>query len=536
MNTAYLIMLILLLLYIPLWVWVWRNPEKAEKFHLEKYGPAIMIKTHLGIKTMDKVAKYHRLWRVFGFLSKVTAAVLFFLMMYMLVVAIVAIPGRVGQPALGIEYALAIPGFNPILPLSYGIVALFIAMEVHEMGHGIQTRTNGCKVDSTGLLHAVVPLGAFVQPNEEEMSKQPRRVQMDMYTAGITVNTIMAVLCMGLLVFSCGYVTTDYGDDAGVFAVDQESPAYYADLPASAIIVSVETMAGEKLPFEAFYDGSFVCLECFDDEGTSMLDPSQFYRVTYDYHGELTTVDKFQIGVFIKTITKGSPADNAGIKPGEMLYSMDFRDDGKDPYVITSVNAFLTLMKNSRGGDVVDIVTMSVFDGKTEVMKTAHSGIVLTDRNGKGFLGVSTNTSGMALTTPNMMLDRATDPFAAANGSPMSYVQSLFGYLSGPFNGMDPVPDDIKWWYDTPGDGLFWTFVTLLYWVFWLDLLLAISNALPAYPFDGGFIFAGGINWLLEKFGVKDEERRQTLTDSVASSVSTVTLFAFILVILSLLI
>ena len=91
----------------------------------------------------------------------------------------------------------------------------------------------------------------------------------------------------------------------------------------------------------------------------------------------------------------------------------------------------------------------------------------------------------------------------------------------------------MKWWYDTPLGDIFWVIMSLLYWIFWLDLLLGISNALPAYPFDGGFIFAGGINWLLEKCGISDAERRQKLSDSVSNSVSTVTLFMFALVFIS---
>ena len=80
---------------------------------------------------------------------------------------------------------------------------------------------------------------------------------------------------------------------------------------------------------------------------------------------------------------------------------------------------------------------------------------------------------------------------------------------------------------------MFWVILSLLYWIFWLDLLLGISNALPAYPFDGGFIFAGGINWLLQKLGVSDDEKRQNMSDSISNSVSTVMLFMFALVFLS---
>ena len=63
-----------------------------------------------------------------------------------------------------------------------------------------------------------------------------------------------------------------------------------------------------------------------------------------------------------------------------------------------------------------------------------------------------------------------------------------------------------------------------------------ISNALPTYVLDGGFIFAGGVSWLLEKIGVRDETRNARLTDSIAGSMSTLTLFLFLMVILAMLI
>ena len=80
MEASYLAMLILLVVYIPIYVWVWRRPEQAERYHLVKYGPAIMIKTRLGIGLMDRLARYTRFWRFFGFLSKfISAALTWFL-------------------------------------------------------------------------------------------------------------------------------------------------------------------------------------------------------------------------------------------------------------------------------------------------------------------------------------------------------------------------------------------------------------------------------------------------------------------------
>ena len=100
---------------------------------------------------------------------------------------------------------------------------------------------------------------------------------------------------------------------------------------------------------------------------------------------------------------------------------------------------------------------------------------------------------------------------------------------------MDPVSDEVKWWYDVPIGDVFWMVITLMYWLFWLDILLAISNALPTYILDGGFIFAGGVSWLLEKLKVS-EERREKLTQNIAGNVSTVTLFLFMLVIIAMVI
>ena len=208
MELAYQILIVLAVIYVPIWVWVWRNPERAERYHLCKYGPCIMIKTQLGMRTMDRLSRYTRFWRAFGFFSKVVSAVLFLMMMYMMVVALMAVPARMAsESSIGIEYALAIPGLNPMLPLVYGVIALVVAMVVHELGHGIQARANGARVDSSGLLYGVVPLGAFVEPNEEDMSKKSRRARMDMYTAGISVNTVVAVLCFALLVGCCGCTT-----------------------------------------------------------------------------------------------------------------------------------------------------------------------------------------------------------------------------------------------------------------------------------------------------------------------------------------
>ncbi len=532
MNTAYTVLLILAVIYVPIWVWVWRNPEKAGRYHLCKYGPCIMIRTQLGMKTMDRLAKYPRFWSAFGFFSKAVSAVLFFLMMYMLIVALLAVPSRISSGStIGIEYALAIPGFNPILPLSYGIVALFFAMVVHELGHGIQARANGARVDSSGLLYGVVPLGAFVEPNEEDMSKKPRKAQLDMYTAGISVNTVFAIIAILLLAGCCSAISTDHHDSAGVYRVDADSPALAAGIPASALILGFSPDGDWDNMDDAVttIDGLQVSIDT-----ASGLDPTQKLYVHYNYKGEDRVSDEaVQMGVFIRTLVKDAPAMSSGIETKTFLYGFRYTDSEGEEQTVTihSTKDFLNVMANFSPGQQVTVLTVPVADDVSGIVPDEHY-VTLSSRNGSAYIGMSVTTGGMTFTTPGLVLDSAANPFYGATGA-YSYVTSFFGYISGPFNGSDPIPDDLKWWYEVPLGEVFWMLLSLLYWIFWLDILLAISNALPAYPFDGGFIFAGAVNWLGEKFGIEDEERRKKMTDSVAGCVSNVVLFVFLIVIVS---
>ena len=54
---------------------------------------------------------------------------------------------------------IGLPGLNPVIPLWYGILALVIAMVVHEFSHGILSRVANVKVKALGLLMFFFPVG-----------------------------------------------------------------------------------------------------------------------------------------------------------------------------------------------------------------------------------------------------------------------------------------------------------------------------------------------------------------------------------------
>ncbi len=537
MDAALLVMIILCIVYVPIWIWVWKRPEAAAKYHLHKYGPTIMIRTPLGIKAMDRIGKHTLFWRVFGFISRLLSAILFLLMMYMLIVALINLPQRIGNGGIGIQYALAIPGFNPMLPLTYGILALVIAMVVHEMGHGIQSRANDVKVNSTGLLYGVVPLGAFCEPDEKELEKTSRRAQLDVYSAGISVNTFVAAISFVLMLVLCSAITIadfDQGQDVddlpGVYYVDEDSPAIDSGIPTSALILGIKETSDDDFHTVTVVKNERAVSFTSDIE----MSPLNTYYIQYALaDGTHASSEPIQLGALIKTVTNNSPAKKMGLEPDTFLYSITIVNEGQEPdeRLISSSYDFIECMKNTSPGDSVIVRTVTLASsGSIEIIE--HEQTSLTSSGSNGYLGVAVSDSGFTMTTPNVMMDKATNPFYGAD-TPIEYVEGFFHYLSGPINGQDPIPTAIIWWYDAPFGDNTWILVKSLFWIFWLDILLAISNALPAYPFDGGFLFEGGINWLTERLGIKDEERRKKISTDTSSAVSHVVLIMFFLVLLT---
>jgi membrane-associated protease RseP (regulator of RpoE activity) len=513
------ILLILLLIYIPLWIWVWRSP-KAAKYGLEKYGPCIKINTQLGKKSMDKVAKYHRFWRAMGVFSQVASFVMMAVIVYVVVVAVINLPNSLqSSTSIGIEYVLAIPGLNPLLPFWYALLALIIALVCHEFAHGVQTRTNGMRVKNTGLLYGVVPLGAFVEPEQEDVEKASRRVKLDLYCAGITTNFVIAgvafiIMSAGML----GGLTSDYSDNAAVWQETDDSPAYDAGIPAGAIITEVNGVT--------FYYTD----DCDEYQGTEYgWEPGQTVSVTYLTEGNEETTVTMQWGVYLTQIADDSAASEAGLEAGTFITKIETSDG--TVYKFYTQEQFSDFMSTTSGGDTITVYTLA--EGETDVSNTTSYEIVLDSNNGIGYLGVYLTTSGMNLITPDILLETASNPVYGADGI-FETVQYSLSYLSLPFYGMDPIPESVQWWYDA-GDG-FWILAELLYWIFWLNLMLGICNALPAVPFDGGYIFMGWADWVLEKMGKKDAKAREEQAADITHNISVLMIFLYALVIVAVLV
>ncbi len=516
METTYIVLLALLVIYIPLYIYV-RKSEKAHEKGFVPYGPTIMIKTAWGLKLMDSLAKYKRFWNVMGIISMFISLVLAIFIVSILVIDLSVLPSMFGKTNMGIEYALAIPGLNPLLPIVYGIIGLVVAMVFHELAHGIQSRANDIKVNSSGILYGVVPLGAFVEPDEEETEKASRKARMHVYAAGITTNTFIAAISFVIMfVLMTGSLACDYENNAAVYAITSDTQAYDLDIESSSILLSVD---GTELDSDGL-------LDYLDAHATGTLG---LYDVKFLYKDTEYTVSGMALGVCVAAITSDSPAEGTGIAKGGFLLSIT---DGEGVHNFGSPQAFSDYMQTTDPGETVTVTYVN-YSTDTGFTSPVNEDVTLDDNGDCGFLGISTTVSGISFTTPELVVKTGTNPFYNKEGL-QECAMGVLSYISMPFKGYSPIPESVTWWYDN-GDA-FWVLIWTLYWIFWLDIVLAVSNALPAVPFDGGLLLMGALDWIYEKGGVRDEKAREQYVGATTNVISYTMIGILILVLVAVII
>lgn len=198
--------------------------QQQSKIRFDVKLPLILIHTPFGLNFFDKVAqtrvaKYYS--RFTTYLMPIITALAFFLILGG-IIALFANPiAREGARAIGPQSNILIPGLNPILPIADGWIALIIAMVVHEAGHGIVARVHGVKVESTGIvLLFVLPIGAFVNIEKEELDKITLERKSSILTAGITTNLIIGGICLLLIFIITSSLTVIQPSNPNIFGVE----------------------------------------------------------------------------------------------------------------------------------------------------------------------------------------------------------------------------------------------------------------------------------------------------------------------------
>ncbi len=135
-----------------------------------------------------------------------------------------------------------VPGFGPVIPgftvpLVAGVVTLAIILIVHEFSHGILARIAKVKIKQIGLLiFGLVPIGAFVEPDEKQVKKLDQIKQNRIFIAGVSANIFTAVVAFVLLVLLTTYVLSNVLVNAAVISSTVPNSPAFNVIPAGAIV------------------------------------------------------------------------------------------------------------------------------------------------------------------------------------------------------------------------------------------------------------------------------------------------------------
>ncbi|MGI5964932.1 MAG: site-2 protease family protein [Candidatus Methanomethylophilaceae archaeon] len=506
-GTAWIVLTVLVVAYVPILFWVMSSP-KAKEMGFSLRGPIVMFKTQRGRDFMDRIGSKKRLCSAFGLFSKIVSAVLMAVMVFFMLTAMVNLPAAFSSGTTAAALSSSVSGILTLRNLVFAVIGLIVAMIIHEFAHGIQARANGIRVESSGAIYAVVPLGAFVEMNVEDVDKSSNKSKMNVFSAGVSVNFVAAVVSFLIFaVLMLGSVGTAAGIDngsPGVYSVSADSPA--SGIPAGAIIESIDGID----VYTVQHDGFFVLSEEDFGPGEHIVQ----YRTQ-----DGTFIKNMILGLYVVSVVPNSPAADAGIAAGTVI-------TGINDTHIGGVADFRDFVSSSHPGQKVKV---TYIDGMSEETTGEFE---LGSKDGVGFFGISTNYSGLSIVTPEHVLGTAAHPAYGVSGFVPS-VLKILGYTTVAFGGYSPVPSEFRWWYDVPGGEAFWLTAGLFFWMFWCNILLGITNALPAIPFDGGYLFRGWTGQFLERIGYGDEETRKKTADNISRAVSGFMIFLLILVVIA---
>ena len=210
--------------------------------------PLILIHTPFGLRFFDVVANSSvgKIYAAFNiYLMPLITALAVFLILGSLLVLFSNDSAREGIREIGPQGNLLIPGLNPILPWTYGWIGLVITIIIHEAGHGIVARVYNTKVESTGIvLFLGIPIGAFVNIQQDELNKTTFKQKSAILTAGPLNNMVIAGISFALLfvlITSLNPISNIQGDETGitVLAIGENSLAKSIGLSKNSIITFI---------------------------------------------------------------------------------------------------------------------------------------------------------------------------------------------------------------------------------------------------------------------------------------------------------
>lgn len=570
MDGIHIALAILLLYWIA--VIILNRKGILEKYNISAYGPVLMIRTTKGLKLLDKLAIPKKAWRVY---ADIGIRLMFIGMIAMLLVVILSDVAMITsyetntmpEPSKFNEARniFLIPGVNEFIPLTWGAIALLVTLVVHEFSHAILCRVEDIRVKSMGILLAVVPIGGFAEPDEEELfGKQEEELDDDndpfgdkrlgividkreeerkviktdekiatrtqrarILAAGVMANFVVAFLAFALLFGPVLGSLSPLGDTM-VVEVSEDSVAYQSGIREDMVITQLDdTKISNVNEMLDYLDGL--------ETGTSVTAYAATDRVVSSYELEIVNADIEPEGILIQSIVEDNPAEAAGMEAGTHILYID----GNPIYTYSD---FSEILSESTPGQDIQIIVGNDDGGTTEYTVTlaGHP-----DYEGRGFLGVITTSGGSVETSLGLsvgeypaaeyleLLKSVPSMLGGIAGWYIILVLPISGFAGDGFPGFSETLSQFYLpigWAEPFGIGIFWLANTLL-WVGWLNFYVGLFNCLPAVPLDGGHVFRDYMNAFIYRI-TGNEEKAEHASSLVSATFAMVILFSFIFMVI----
>ncbi|AKB84934.1 Sterol-regulatory element-binding protein intramembrane protease [Methanococcoides methylutens MM1] len=459
-----------------------------------------------------------------------------------------------------------IPGVNEFIPLSWGVIALLVTLVVHEFSHAILCKVEGIRVKSMGILLAIVPIGGFAEPDEEELfgvkadnkdkdasstegpierkilglEKEPDKSKMAtreqrarILAAGVMSNFVVATIAF-ILLFGPVLGAIAPLSDAMIVNVTSDSPADIAGIQDNMVITQIDDTPIEKandilLYVSSVEPGTVVEVYAAKDSVVSVYDVQV---------GEDTAEDVK--GIYVNDIVPDSPAEAAGIEPGMMIIKIDDTQ-------INSSDDFVLFMNSTEVGQIILVETVMANGPEGNASSAFYEVELVSHPDGgteKGFLGVYYGSNGLKITPLGITVGEfPAKAYLEALRSIPSMMTGFVGWIillglpivgfAGEgfpgFSGTLAQFYHPVGWGEPLGIGVFWIANALL-WIGWLNFYVGLFNCLPAVPLDGGHVFKDYLRSFVGRI-VPDEERAANISAAIAATFTFVILISFLFMI-----
>ena len=455
-------------------IWLEQNGTLDKWNASRALGIILMLRTNRGKVALEKVSNPRRFWRWYGEFSIWLCLGMMGLVVFLLfATAILTTMQPSQQEVLPATDLLLIPGVTSFVPLKWPLIALIIALIIHEYSHGIQARAHGMQVRSFGLLLAgPLPVGAFAEPEYEEMVRAPLRERMRLYAAGPSINLLATWMVLILLSATAnGFVA--------------ENPGVHA----TGIIKETGAEDAGLLPYETI----------------THIDGAEIN----DYDDFTSALKSYSAGESALFSVLPRPSDNENSERDIEIVFTDKHEHYMRPCleeISCDAEEYSLLLGDELG----------IFEGDAFVGMIVSEGTAAADRWSFLFNEESSTIEKTVQTifAPFAMLGV---PIANEGHTMILEERAMLSAGDGAIA-------------STLGtDGMLAVF-DFLFWLIWINFLLGFANLIPMVPFDGGHIVRDGTHSTLRFFMRKSNPIRIENLAERLSSMSSLFILLILLI------